>query len=478
MNTRVSLQAVLFLMIAGSTAAAADPLDSLPADVNAVASIDVAGIYKSPLATQEQWTKKALQATLANEPVVPPGVDTLTVGSKMTYDDLLSSQGEYAIATVGNTLTLEKLASVAGGEMDTLNGRPALTTPRGTQIVAATDSTWMVVGTGGRQAASRWMKSQKSSGGPSPALREAVQKKKAGEQVVIAFDLEDLFSPAELTDRLSDLDSKGADVKSIAATLSTVQSVAIYIGVGKDVQGRLVIQLNESATPLASAIPALQERLLDRVGGSIPDFGSWKFQAAGNQLVGSGSLTPQSARRLISVLNPPGILNAAGQAGDDSTDSQTKMAQASKRYLSSVRASIDDIQDTLKDRHAQHALWLDKAARKIDELPLLNVDPDLLDYGTKVSGSFRYQAQSDRQANVRGGTVKMETGAYNLYGTYSYGPYGGAWWTGLGHTTTPESIDANVNESKKNVRFTEMKNIEDGYTEIRQALTKKYQIEF
>ena len=74
--------------------------------------------------------------------------------------------------------------------------------------------------------------------------------------------------------------------------------------------------------------------------------------------------------------------------------------------------------------------------------------------------------------------VMMETGAYNLYGTYSYGPYGGSWWTGLGHSTTPESIDANVNESKKNVRFTEMKNIEDGYTEIRQALTQKYQIEF
>jgi len=457
---------------------AGDPLDSLPEDINAVASVDVAAIYKSSLATEQQWAKKALQSLLSNEAVVPPGVESLAVGSKMTFDDTLSSQGEYAVATVGKDLTLQKLATISGGEIDTLEGRPLLATTRGVQVVATTDSTWLIAATGGRQVAARWLRAQQTPGALGAALRNAVKQKKADEQIVIAFDLSDLFSSRELTERLSDLETNGKSVQAIAEALSTVQSVAFYISVAKDVQGRMVIQLGQSASPVGSAMPALRARLLQRVGATLPDLDGWNFHTSGNTVVGAGSLSPQGARRLLSVLNPPGILEAAaGASGDSAGDSKSRTIEASRRYLHAVRKTLDDVKSTLRDSKMNDAVWLEKAGRKIDDLPLLNVDSDLIDFAGKVSGSLRYQGQAERVSNVRGGTRKNETGAGNVYVGYSYGPYGNA-WAGVGQSASTATIDAQQNEASKGVRFSEMKAIEDGYTKMRQDLTKKYEAEF
>lgn len=477
MNASRLVGAVLLAVSFTSALRAADPLDKLPADINAAAWVDVAAIYKSPLATEQQWTKKALQALVANQPVVPPGVESLAIGAKMSFDDRLSSQGEYAVATVGKDLTLQKFASLTGGSLDTLSGRNVLSTSRGVQVVGESDNTWLVVSTGGRQAAARWIRDLHRSGGLNSTLRLAVDQKQPGEQIVIAFELTDLFSVKDIEDRLADVELTGTNPAAAAEILSSVQTVTFYIGVGKDVSGRVVTKFAKPAAPLASSLPALLNQLELRTGASLPDLETWKFEVKGDSIVGSGALSPQGARRLLSVLNPPAILEAAAAAGDSAADSRTQTIEASRRYLHSIRATLDDVQDTLKKRRDNRALWLDKAARKIDDLPLLNVDESLLEFSAKVTGSLRYQAQAERSTRIRAGTEKAQTGANNLYPYVAYGPYGGAWF-GVGNPVSKEAISAEQNEQSMSVRLDEMKAIENGYTQIRQDLTKKYMAEF
>ncbi|MBX3443067.1 MAG: hypothetical protein KF774_11735 [Planctomyces sp.] len=464
-----------------TTLCAADPLDHLPADINAIAWMDIAAIYHSPLAKQEGWAKKAVQSLVSNQAVVPPGVESLAVGARMAYDEQFASQSEYAVARLGNDLTLEKFAAVAGGEIDSLNGRKVLVTPRGTQVIGETDDTWLIVGTGGRQAAARWLKDYRNSTGLNVTLRRTVEQKASEEQIVLAFELADLLSPRDIAARLEGVELSGTTVEAAADTLSSVQSAAFYIRVDSAIQGRLVIQLGKPAGPLAPAVLAIRDRVLKRIGASLPELADWSFQVQGDQIVGSGALTAQGARRLVSVLNPPALLAAAAAAGESGSgsaeNSRELTIKASQRYLRGVRSTVDDVQETLKERRDNHALWLDKAARQIDDLPLLNVDEELLAYAERVSGSLRYQAQAERSGNIRAGTRKAETGANNVYGYVAYGPYGRP-FVGTGNPVSGEAISRQENQASMDVRLTEMKEVEDGYASIRRTLTQKYQAEF
>jgi hypothetical protein len=142
-----------------------------------------------------------------------------------------------------------------------------------------------------------------------------------------------------------------------------------------------------------------------------------------------------------------------------------------------VRTVLDDLNGTLRKTKDNHALWFEKSARKIDDLPMLNVDPELLDFGGKVSNSLRYQAQTQRSVRVQAGTVKAQTGANNVYGGTYVGPYGG--WSTVRYTNADSAvIDQTARGQAQQVRFGEMKQIEDGYSQIRRRLTEKLMAEF
>jgi hypothetical protein len=57
---------------------AADPVAWLPAEINAVARINVSELYKSSLAQQEGWVKKSTEAFIQQEAFVPPGTSALS----------------------------------------------------------------------------------------------------------------------------------------------------------------------------------------------------------------------------------------------------------------------------------------------------------------------------------------------------------------------------------------------------------------
>jgi hypothetical protein len=118
-------------------------------------------------------------------------------------------------------------------------------------------------------------------------------------------------------------------------------------------------------------------------------------------------------------------------------------------------------------------LFFERYARKIDEMPRLNVDGALLDYATKVSSSLRYQAQSQRVTQLNAGTrMKQDYASTSAY----VGPYG---WSVYGSNfATSGLIKAQENQTTQQIQISQWKQIEEGMTTLRRALTEKYQIEF
>src|SRR6185437_6762366 len=109
-----SLLSVLILSIIGilSTGAlAADPVAWIPADVNAVARINVAEIYKSPLAQKEGWLKKAAESFVQQDSFVPPGTTQILVAAALDVTDNFMSGQKYAVLVPDAKTTLESLSA-------------------------------------------------------------------------------------------------------------------------------------------------------------------------------------------------------------------------------------------------------------------------------------------------------------------------------------------------------------------------------
>jgi hypothetical protein len=158
---------------------------------------------------------------------------------------------------------------------------------------------------------------------------------------------------------------------------------------------------------------------------------------------------------------------------------------ASQQYFKSVNDLVEDLR-TKPDRSevktfGQVGKWFGVYARKIDQLPMLNVDPELLDFGAFVSTSLRDAEASMRGSGGRSRVAQQNTPAhYDYYGrTGRYGGYG---------VYAVEDIKAEQAERVR-VRTQErvstssdvrqiMQELANATRDIRQRMTQKYQAEF
>jgi hypothetical protein len=149
------------------------------------------------------------------------------------------------------------------------------------------------------------------------------------------------------------------------------------------------------------------------------------------------------------------------------------MARASQAYFKAVYTLIEDLRKTLDDTRDNHAVWMERYGRKVDALPILNVDEELLAWGASVGETFREMALAERSSNIRSGVRKSQVyGAYQ----YSYDGYGYGNVTSTGNVRN--TIKREEGARAKNVRFSSWKEMEDATALIRQDMTKRYQVEF
>jgi len=122
-------------------------------------------------------------------------------------------------------------------------------------------------------------------------------------------------------------------------------------------------------------------------------------------------------------------------------------------------------------------------------MPILNVDDELLEYGSLLAETLRTMALSKRQGGIQSGTQTAGMGEGNRGGSYSnynngYG--GGFGYAGGGDRLASakdsaarrSSIKANAMAGSKQMRVEGFKLIDDHSAAIRRQMTKKYGVEF
>jgi len=167
------------------------------------------------------------------------------------------------------------------------------------------------------------------------------------------------------------------------------------------------------------------------------------------------------------------VYASTASASESSASTGTsKTAQASKRYFTSVQRILSQCRDTKGLSVAERGVFNDKLSRKIDDLPMLDVDKELLDYGATVAQLIRGAGLAIRSANVAAGGQKAVAATSVAWGGY----YGGFAFND--NVAYNDSLTRQAHAEGMQNHIGNMQQVDNLTAEIRRKMVEKYSIEF
>jgi hypothetical protein len=409
---------------------------------------------------------------------------------------------EARVAALGKAVTEAELLRGLGGARDTLGGKTVvfspmygLTTLLGPRTVGAYQSH-------SRQELARWLR---ESTGRVTAAHSAYLKAAAAEvtdknPVVLAFDTRDLFDPAGLKALFAAspaLKRAKADPAAVAELFAGLKGITLVVAMGDAVTAHFRLDFTAAPSAIRGIEKAVALDLLAASGVREQEMEKWEPAVSGDTVTLSGPATDETIRALLSPFLRPAVSALEPRSPSNQPDAK---AEASARYFQAVSKLYRALRTTRYSDFANLAFKYNAAARQIDDLPILNVDDELLQWGASVTATIRTIAVN---AQLTGGQIdQLEANRYMVWvsaPTYFYrtGYYGWpGYWGGYGYgynyaiptgITTDYTISnyAEINNltrmsnmQEQQFRVKTWENVEKATGELRRKMVKKYNVEF
>lgn len=463
---------------AGAGLPTSELLQRLPPGITAIAVIDVEALLKSKLAEQEKWRSKQDVAYGSRPLMVPPEAKTVVVAAQLDPTNDLSSQWQVSLVDLATPFTIDEIAKTEGGRVEPFGDLPAAWTPTDAYVIQFDPGLLAMAQPANRQAISRWIKFAQNNKqvAVSDYLQAAMGRLTNTSQFVLAIDLADVPQRQRVEQRLAASQTVGGKedkVKQLADLITGVQGLTVTVGVTDKIMAEVRIDFSADVRPLGNLAKPLLIEVLDKHDLHLSDLEGFTAELLSKSVVLRGPLSIDGLRRLGSLLEMSST-KFSDLKDAKPTDSQTVIKDATLAYYHSIDKLIEDLRHTLEDTRDNHAVWMERYGRKVDALPILNVDQDLVAWGAKVGVSFREMGLAKRGAGIRGGVRKS-----GIYGGYSYGFNG----YGFYGAYQPEELQMNqINRQEeaqaKAVRYNTWKELEDTRADIRKQMTLKYNVEF
>jgi hypothetical protein len=469
---------MLFIQPRSSFGQFEDLLKRIPGQPNSIVAIDVEGLYKSPMAVEKQWKEK-FASNWAEQPIiVPPEANRIVLASHLDPLNNLRSAWELAVMELGEPLSMNSIAKSEGGYVDSIDGTPVVWTPSHAYFVGLEKKLLGLVYPDDRQAVSRWIafatKNQTAS--LSPYLQAAARRAGVDGQIVMAIDLANVAQPHRLEKSLKELkalEGQKVDLRAVTQAVASVRGVTLVVQIQTQAVAEFRVDFGKNISILKPFAKELVLEALDRFGATVSDPKAWETTVEDTAIIFHGPLSENGLRRISGLLELPtskfSTLKKESETGDNSSKS---MADASLRYFKLTEKLIVDLRQGIKVKGAS-TVWLEKSSRKIDALPILHVDEELLGFGSWCSKTMRDMAEG-----VRGITRESNVAQSQVYGNYyAVGSYGDN-----GYYRNPGSVSNTLGEQTTaaagSVRTQGMKDINNGLADMRRKMTKKYNVEF
>lgn len=474
---------VMCFALAASSAAqaqASELLNYIPPGSNSVVIVDVQGLLSSQLAQQQGWADRQAAGYSQRPVLLPADALNVVIGAQLDTAGDLSLNWEVAALTLNRVFSADQIALPEGGYIDTIGGVSTVWTPSNAYILDLEGNDVGMMYPADRQAVARWIDFMGSnqSIAVSDYLREAVALVGPETQIVIALDLKDALTPHRVREGMMSSQTfmmNDYRIDRLVPIVTGVRGITLKISVGQDMRGELRFDFSEDVSPFYSQAKDFVLEVLARHNATLDDIESWNQRNEENSIVLEGPLSDSGLRRLATLLDMPttkfsDLADAA--PAEQGTDEYTA---ASVAYFQAVKVMLDDLREEADRAHNNACVWMERYARRIDALPILNVDDELLDWGSAVSETLRTQANVEKTANVTGGVRVMEANQYSGYTYDNYGYANGGYYDAIHERHT---IRAQEQGAARITRFGTWSELENATADMRRGMTQKYGIEF
>lgn len=464
-----------------------DVLRSCPKTANAIVQGDMVALRKLTLGSP-------LHEDL------PGNVVRVRIAAEL---DLESFQPDWEIgyAAVEKTSTAESIAQREGGYVDTLQGRSIVWTPNEMYLVPLADNVVSIVRPADRKFVGQWLKKDRSNV-VSSYLQQVAGRLTDRQSVSIAVDLEDVLSTGVLNEKLAQSKSlQGKNIESIAKSLSSVQGITISVA-SDALEATVLIDFLSAPTELTPVAKAFFAEVLTARGVQLDEFSQWKMSAVseGKTLSFTGPIASETLDDLLGMFTvhraSRGVTTVtktdSPSAPTAPQTSPSVVAENTRDYFRKVINIVHRVRDYSANNTGERAQWNGNMANRIDEMPTLEVDPQMVMFGAEVAKSLRSNSMSMQLTNISQGAAAVAadagTGAFSTataVGTmagmgYGYGGYGNYGSYG-GNFVDPNSPVKyyRMGQAQGNTSFKElMARLEQSLADMRRTMTEKYKIQF
>lgn len=361
----------------------------LPAGSNAIVAINVEKVLATPFA-QREWLPTAADAW-ANQPVmIPSGAERLLMAAEVRTDSM-EPFWEMSLVEMEKVPDLKLMAAKEGGHIDRLWDKDAVCSPINAYFVPLDGTTLASITPANRAAIAKWVRTpttQPHGNVTSKYLQRVLAGLSEKTDIVMGMDLEGAFGVPRIRRWLDDNDIKEISEEQrdeVARTLSRMKGITLEMTVSEDVNGRGIVEFDGDTATLAAGAKPIMLGVLSAAGMRIDDLEQWSFSASGKQVTMEGKLSTPALRNLLGMVQSPIPAVTANTGGTDKPggDVPSDPAQASQRYFKVVCANLDNLKAATSA--SESAQWARAASKRIDQLPILNVDPELVRWGSMVS---------------------------------------------------------------------------------------------
>ena len=464
-----------------------DLLKRIPDHCNAIALIDVDALLDSPLGKREQWREKMVDrpsgvlgaSANASKVVMSASVDTRTMQDRWKLG---------MVQTRGAAPSLSVLASREGGYLDQVETQSVVWTPRGMYLVRFDPRIVGFVAPADRQGLTSWITNtlSKPRNFPSGWYDRAVFRANAGSDIVVALNLKNAVSPVEIeawARSLEDVKKYRLDPSLLASKLSGVKSATYQIDVDETIKGSLRVDFDGDISYAAPMAKEIVTAALSGAGAESDYLSTWQASVEGNAITLSGRMEEDDVIRITRFLTIPHLdsMDDKYASANESTASvatatkpaeatESDVVKASQQYFHSVVNLVSKLKTQKNQSFNTIRIWLDRTAGDIDELPILSVDTDLLEWGSRVSYLLREMAFGVNYSN-KSRQYQLANSNKGGYGGYYYGGGAGA------------SVDDRLAKTSSNAVLSvdlegRWRSIQNSIGETRRALVAKYKVEF
>lgn len=481
---------------------------SLPGKANTLVLLNVDKILFSPVAIRENWKTKHEETYAAGLSMLPPDVKQAVFASELDLSEM-SPEWESVVMRIDDEADLPDLARSSGGRLEFIDNHKAVALPTNAYAVQFSGNIVGAMTPTNRQSVGRWIRETDSRVHPdlSPYLTEAFGYANGlGTPIILAIDLQDVATSEDDLALLKASDNfanqTDAELQRLAKVLAGIRGLTLGVTLGEKPFGKVKVDFADELGISPELAKAMLLRALAKRGAMLKELSDWTPQVNGRQVSLEGELTSSGTKRLFSLFDrAPSFMKPPAETGTTTplppppSDDRPKL-YATKAYFNKATDYLRDLRSNSYDASTfgSIAMWYDSYARKIDQLPVVGVDPEVLAYSRRTANAMRQASSLIKSANyqkgVRQANVQPQyvTNTWGMTYGYSYGwdGYGGP----VGSYSTYTSRDyAAENDAKTTIRREETANaglssqqimhqIEEDTASTRQRMSLKYNENF